>query len=53
MNAIGNKIHQDHPEMKILYTSSETFTNELINSIQNNATEAFRNKYRNIECPAH
>lgn len=49
MNAIGNKIHQDHPEMKILYTSSETFTNELINSIQNNATEAFRNKYRNID----
>lgn len=31
------------------YTSSETFTNELINSIQNNATEAFRNKYRNID----
>lgn len=49
MNAIGNKIHQDHPEIKILYTSSETFTNELINSIQNNATEAFRNKYRNID----
>jgi chromosomal replication initiator protein len=49
MNAIGNRIHQNHPEMKILYTSSETFTNELINSIQNNTMEAFRNKYRNID----
>mgnify|MGYP002509217715 CR=1 FL=1 len=27
----------------------ETFTNELINSIQNNKNEEFRNKYRNID----
>ena len=49
MNAIGNRIHQNHPEMKILYTSSEVFTNELIGAIQSNKTEAFRNKYRNID----
>ena len=29
--------------------TSETFTNELINSIQNNKNEEFRNKYRNID----
>ncbi|MCH3949881.1 MAG: chromosomal replication initiator protein DnaA [Acidaminococcus sp.] len=49
MNAIGNRIHKNHPEMKILYISSETFTNELINSIQNNTMEKFRTKYRNID----
>ena len=36
--------------MKVLYTSSEKFTNEIINSIQNKTTEAFRQKYRNIDC---
>ena len=49
MNAIGNYIHQKFPQMKILYTSSETFTNELIGAIQHNTNEAFRNKYRNID----
>lgn len=36
--------------MKILYISSEKFTNEIINSIQNKNTDAFRKKYRNIDC---
>ena len=49
MHAIGNRIKQNHPEMKILYISSETFTNEMINCIQKNAMENFRNKYRNID----
>ena len=49
MNAIGNYIHKKFPQMKILYTSSETFTNELIGAIQHNTNEAFRNKYRNID----
>lgn len=50
MHAIGNRIKQRHPEMKVLYISSETFTNEMIFSIQKNSMEAFRNKYRNIDC---
>ena len=50
MHAIGNRIKQNNPSMKVLYTSSEKFTNELINSIQNKTTEAFRQKYRNIDC---
>ena len=48
--AIGNRIKQNNPSMKVLYTSSEKFTNEIINSIQNKTTEAFRQKYRNIDC---
>ncbi len=50
MHAIGNRIKQNNPSMKVLYTSSEKFTNEIINSIQNKTTEAFRQKYRNIDC---
>ena len=50
MHAIGNRIKQNNPSMKVLYTTSEKFTNEIINSIQNKTTEAFRQKYRNIDC---
>ena len=50
MHAIGNRIKQNNHSMKVLYTSSEKFTNEIINSIQNKTTEAFRQKYRNIDC---
>lgn len=50
MHAIGNRIKQNDPTMKVLYISSENFTNEIINSIYNKNTEAFRRKYRNIDC---
>lgn len=50
MHAIGNRIKQNNPGLKVLYTTSEKFTNEIINSIQNKNTEAFRQKYRNIDC---
>lgn len=49
MNAIGNQIRKNHPDMKVLYISSETFTNELIESVEHNRLEAFREKYRNID----
>ncbi len=50
MHAIGNQIRTNDPKTKILYISSEKFTNEIINSIQNKNTDAFRKKYRNIDC---
>lgn len=50
MHAIGNKIKTLNPHLKILYISSEKFTNELINSIRDGNPEAFRQKYRNIDC---
>ena len=49
MHSIGHFILDRNPEAKVLYVTSETFTNELINSIQNNKNEEFRNKYRNID----
>ena len=49
MHAIGNFVLQQNPQAKIMYITSEKFTNELINAIQNNTTEEFRNKYRNID----
>ena len=49
MHAIGNQILANNPNMRVLYVSSETFTNELINSIKDNHPETFRLKYRNID----
>lgn len=49
MHAIGNFVLAQSSDAKVLYITSEKFTNELINAIQNNTTEDFRNKYRNID----
>lgn len=49
MHAIGNFVLAQNADAKVLYITSEKFTNELINAIQNNTTEDFRNKYRNID----
>jgi len=48
MQAIGNFIMLHSPKAKVLYISSEKFTNELINSIKDDRTVAFRDKYRNV-----
>jgi chromosomal replication initiator protein len=49
MHAIGHYILENNPHMRVLYISSEKFTNEFINSIRDNRGESFRNKYRNID----
>ena len=49
MHAIGHKILEKFPQMRVLYISSEKFTNELINSIRDGNPESFRQKYRNID----
>ena len=48
MHAIGHHVLSNQPNAKVLYTSSEKFTNDFIKSIRNNEPEAFR-KYRNID----
>lgn len=49
MHSIAHYILEQNPNAKVLYASSEKFTNELINSIRDDKNEAFRNKYRNID----
>lgn len=49
MQAIGNEILKNNKNSKILYVTSEVFTNELINAIKDNTSDQFRNKYRNID----
>ncbi|MFL0270260.1 chromosomal replication initiator protein DnaA [Candidatus Clostridium radicumherbarum] len=49
MHAIGHYILQNNPKSRVVYVSSEKFTNELINSIKDDKNEDFRNKYRNVD----
>ncbi|KYO67247.1 chromosomal replication initiator protein DnaA [Thermovenabulum gondwanense] len=49
MHAIGHYILEHNPYCKVVYVSSEKFTNELINSIRDDKNVEFRNKYRNID----
>jgi chromosomal replication initiator protein len=48
MQAVGNKALQDRPNLQVIYTSSEQFTNELVSAIQNKRMHEFRRRYR--EC---
>jgi len=49
MHAVGQALLQKTPSTKILYISSERFTNQLITAIQNRTTLSFREKYRNLD----
>lgn len=49
MHAIGHRMLQRNPDARIIYVTSETFTNEFIQSIQENKNTQFRNKYRSAD----
>ncbi|MEI7028023.1 chromosomal replication initiator protein DnaA [Paenibacillus sp. y28] len=49
MHAIGHYVLEHNPRARVMYISSEKFTNEFINAIMVNRGESFRNKYRNID----
>ena len=49
LHAIGNVIHKDHPDYRIIYIKGEEFTNQLINAISDGQMEQFRNKYRQAD----
>ena len=56
MHAIAHFILKNTPDAKILYVTSETFTNELIDAIRNKnniTTTEFREKYRNKRRASH
>jgi len=49
MHAIGQRALAKSPKAKVLYISSEEFTNQLISAIQNRITPKFREKYRSVD----
>ena len=49
LHSIAHYVLSKHPDYRIIYVTSEEFTNELVRSIQHKQGESFKNKYRNID----
>ncbi|MEE8425313.1 MAG: chromosomal replication initiator protein DnaA [Elusimicrobiota bacterium] len=50
MHAIGHAMRKHNARSRVLYTTSEEFVNEYIDSLRYDKPEAFRNKYRHLDC---
>jgi chromosomal replication initiator protein len=49
MQAIANEVYKNDPDKKIIYTTSEEFTNEVVEAIRNNDTARMKRKFRNVD----
>lgn len=49
MQAIGHTVRANNPAAKVMYVTSETFTNDLITAIQMDKRMEFRRRYRNVD----
>lgn len=49
MQAIANDVYQKSPNKKIVYITSEEFTNEVVDAIRSNSTSFMKKRFRNID----
>jgi len=49
LNAIGNHIKETKPRLKVIFLTSEDFTNDLIDAVKSDRLGAFREKYRKAD----
>lgn len=49
MQAVANEVYKKSPEKKILYITSEEFTNEVVEAIRGNNTALMKKKFRNLD----
>lgn len=49
MQAIANEVYRNNPDKKIIYITSEEFTNEVVEAIRSNDTARMKRKFRSID----
>lgn len=49
MQAVGHEIQQRYPKARVVYVTSERFTNEFIKSVQEGQSENFKKRYRTVD----
>lgn len=47
LHSIGNSIREHHKNLKVQYTTSEAFTNDLVNALRNKSIDEFKRYWRN------
>ena len=50
MHSIAHHIINNRPDLRVLYVTSEKFTNELIDSLKHDKNKEFRDKYTGSDC---
>lgn len=50
LQAIGNEVLRNNPKGKVVYVTSERFTNEMVDAIRGQKTKEFKDKYRKVDC---
>ena len=50
LQAIGNETLRLSPKAKVMYVTSERFTNEMVDAIRGQKTKEFKDKYRKVDC---
>lgn len=49
LKAIENEVKKNHPDLNVIYTTGENFTNELVRAVSDQNTTEFHDKYRNCD----
>ena len=49
VQALGNHVHSHHPDRRVVYVSSEVFTQEFVSAIQKNQAQQFADYYRSVD----
>lgn len=49
LQSIGHSVHKDSPDLKIVYVTAESFTNEFLDMLGKKKMPQFKNKYRNVD----
>jgi chromosomal replication initiator protein len=49
MQAIANEVYKNDPDKRIIYTTSEEFTNEVVEAIMTNDTARMKKRFRNVD----
>ena len=49
IQSIGHSVHRDNPDLKIVYVTAESFTNEFLDFLGKKKMHQFKNKYRSVD----
>ncbi len=49
LHALGNSIVKENPKARVLYVTTEQFTNDFIQAVKNGQAKEFKDNYRNID----